>query len=134
MLQRVIDASVSVEYLLKTRLGLAVADTIEQSDILHAPDIIDVEVMSALRRLVGQGELAEDRALLALDDMAWWPIERIPSRELMRHGWRYRHNVSAYDAVYVAAARQLGVPLLTADARLTRAPGLEIAIENVHHL
>lgn len=134
MLQRVLDASVSVEYLLKTRLGLAVADTIEQSDILHAPDIIDVEVLSALRRLVLEGKLPEERALLALDDMAWWPIERIPSRELTRHGWRYRHNVTAYDAVYVAAARQLGIPLLTADVRLAKAPGLGIVIENVLHL
>lgn len=132
--QRIIDASAAVEYLLKTQLGLAVADTIERSDVLHAPGIIDVEVMSALRRLVGLGELEEHRALLALDDMEQWPIERIPPRELIRHGWRHRHNVSAYDAIYVAAARQLGLPLLTADAHLTRAPGLGIVIENIRQL
>lgn len=131
MNQYVIDASVAIEYLLRTALGLSVSDMLERATALHAPELIDVEVMSVLRRLVNKGELPESRALLALDDLVWWPIERIPSRLLVRHGWRHRQNVSAYDSLYVAAARLLDVPLLTADARLSRAPNLEITIQNI---
>lgn len=131
MNQYVIDASVAIEYLLRTALGLSVSDMLERATALHAPELIDVEVMSVLRRLVNKGELPESRALLALDDLVWWPIERIPSRLLVRHGWQHRQNVSAYDSLYVAAARLLDVPLLTADARLSRAPNLEITIQNI---
>lgn len=131
MNQYVIDASVAVEYLLKTALGLAAANIIEQASALHAPEFIDVEVMSVLRRLVNRGEVPEDRALLALDDLVWWPIERIPTRMLVRHGWRHRRNVSAYDAIYVSAARMLDIPLLTADARLSRAPNLDIVVHDI---
>lgn len=131
MNQYVIDASVAVEYLLKTALGLAAANIIEQASALHAPEFIDVEVMSVLRRLVARDEVPEDRALLALDDLVWWPIERIPTRTLVRHGWRHRQNVSAYDAIYVAAARALEIPLLTADVRLSRAPNLGITIQTL---
>ena len=131
MNQYVIDASVAIEYLLRTALGLSVSDMLERATALHAPELIDVEVMSVLRRLVNKSELPESRALLALDDLVWWPIERIPSRLLVRHGWQHRQNVSAYDSLYVAAARLLDVPLLTADARLSRAPNLEITIQNI---
>lgn len=131
MNQYVIDASVAVEYLLKTALGLAAANIIEQASALHAPEFIDVEVMSVLRRLVNRDEVPEDRALLALDDLVWWPIERIPTRALVRHGWRHRQNVSAYDAIYVAAARALEIPLLTTDSRLSRAPNLDITIQTI---
>lgn len=134
MNQYVIDASVAIEYLLRTALGLSVSDMLERATALHAPELIDVEVMSVLRRLVNKGELPESRALLALDDLVWWPIERIPSRLLVRHGWRHRQNVSAYDSLYVAAARLLDVPLLTADARLSRAPNLEITIQNIRRV
>lgn len=131
MLQRVIDSSVAVEYLLKTKVGLSVAGTIERTDVLLAPDIIDAEIMSVLRRQVGRKELQESRALLALDDLVWWPIERVPSRSLLRFSWQFRHNVTAYDSVYVGLARQLDIPLLTADGRLARAPRLGITLEHI---
>lgn len=131
MNQYVIDASVAVEYLLKTALGLAAANIIEQASALHAPEFIDVEVMSVLRRLVNREEVPEDRALLALDDLVWWPIERIPTRALVRHGWQHRQNVSAYDAIYVAAARALEIPLLTTDSSLSRAPNPDITIQTL---
>ena len=131
MLQRVIDSSVAVEYLLKTKVGLSVAGTIERTDVLLAPDIIVAEIMSVLRRQVGRKELQESRALLALDDLVWWPIERVPSRSLLRFSWQFRHNVTAYDSVYVGLARQLDIPLLTADGRLARAPRLGITLEHI---
>ena len=126
----VVDASVAAEYLLRTPLGLSLAETLEEAE-LSAPDLIDAEVMSVLRRAVLTERLAEGRAQVALKDLMRWPVERIPSRALTRRAWRYRHNVTAYEALYVAAADAREAPLLTADGRLARAPGLGIAVQHI---
>ena len=130
MTRYVIDASVAVEYLLKTRIGLAVADPIERAALV-APDLLDAEVLSVLRGAVLRGRLEEARALVALDDLADWSLDRIPNRTLARLAWPLLHNVSAYDALYVAAARAHDAPLLTADGRLSRAPGLGVVVQHV---
>lgn len=130
MTRYVIDASAAVEYLLKTRLGEHLASMME-SAALAAPELMDVEVVAALRRAVLREHLSEERALLALDDLASWPVNRISHRMLAGSAWLHRHNLSAYDAFYVAAARALGVSLLTADGPLSRAPGIDIAVHNV---
>ena len=126
----VVDASVAVEYLLKTPLGLAVADTIEGA-ALAAPELLDAEIVHVLRKAVLRGRLEEERALMAIDDLALWPVERLPHREFTRSAWQHRHNVSAYDAFYVAVADALALPLLTADGRLSRASGLGVAVQHV---
>ncbi|MCY3861234.1 MAG: type II toxin-antitoxin system VapC family toxin [bacterium] len=126
----VIDASVAVEYLLRTPLGITLADTVENAS-LAAPELLDPEVMSALRRAVLTGRLDESRAVMALSDLALWPIDRISHRTLALTAWEHYSNVSAYDAFYIAAARAMGVPLLTADGRLARSTGLDIS---VHHI
>ena len=126
----VIDASVAVEYLLRTSLGRAVADMIESAS-LAAPELIDAEVLSVLRRAVLRGHLEEPRALLAIDDLAEWPVDRISHRLLARSAWQYHRNVSAYDAFYLAAAHALDLPLLTADGRLSRTSGLGVVVQNV---
>ena len=126
----VVDASVAFEYLLKTPLGLAVAGTIEGA-ALAAPELLDAEIVNVLRRAVLRGRLEEERALMAIDDLALWPVERLPHREFARSAWQYRHNVSAYDAFYVAVADALALPLLTADGRLSRASGLGVAVQHV---
>ena len=130
MTRYVIDASVAVEYLLKTPIGLALADLIERA-VPIAPELLDAEVLSALRRAVLGGRLEEGRALAALDDLADWPLDRIPNRALARLAWRHLHNVSAYDALYIAAARAHDAALLTADGRLSRAPGLGVVVQHV---
>ena len=130
MTRYVIDASVAVEYLLKTPLGLAMADLIERAALI-APELLDAEVLSALRGAVLGGRLDEARALAALDDLADWPLDRIPNRTLARLAWRHLHNVSAYDAFYIAAARAHNAALLTADGRLSRAPELGVVVQHV---
>ncbi len=130
MTRYVIDASVAVEYLLKTPIGLAMADLMERSALI-APELLDAEVLSALRGAVLGGRLQEARALAALDDLAVWPLDRIPNRTLARSAWRHLHNVSAYDAFYVAAARAHDACLLTADGRLSRAPELGVVVQHV---
>ena len=126
----VVDASVAVEYLLKTPLGLTVADTLESASLI-APELIDAEVLSVLRRGVLRGVIEEARALMVVDDLAQWPVDRISHRALARLAWQYYHNVSAYDAFYVATARSYGLPLLTADGRLARASNLGVVVQTV---
>jgi predicted nucleic acid-binding protein len=129
----VIDASAATEYLLRTPLGLRVATAIEDASLI-APELLDVEVLSVLRRAVLRREITEQRAVLAIEDLVDWSIDRIPHKPLIWLAWQNRNNVSAYDAFYVAAARISDAPLLTADGPLSRAPKLGISIENVRLL
>lgn len=126
----VIDASVAAEYLLQTPLGVQAAQLIETSDLL-APALLDVEVLSVLRRALLRGVLSEARAKLATEDLTTWAVERIPHPPLLGEAWTHRHNLSAYDSVYVAVAKLYGVPLLTADGPLARAPKLGITVQNI---
>jgi predicted nucleic acid-binding protein len=126
----VVDASAAAEYLLRTPLGLKVANIIEGGFLL-APELLDVEVLSVFRRAVFRQQLTEQRALRAIEDLMDWPIDRIPHRSLVWAAWQHRNNVSAYDAFYVAAARLSASSLITADGPLARAPLLGIVVENV---
>jgi len=130
VIRYVIDASAAAEYLLRTPLGLKLADLIEGAFIL-APELLDVEVLSVLRRAVLRQQLEEQRAWLALEDLLAWPIDRLAHTALIREAWQHRHNVSAYDAFYVAAARVYDASLLTADGPLARAPVLGIVVQNI---
>ena len=130
MICYVVDASAAAEYLLRTPLGLKVAEAMEGA-VLLAPELLDVEVLSVLRRAVLRRELTEERALRAIDDLMDWPIDRISHTSLAWAAWQYRNNVTAYDAFYVAAARLSDAPLITADGPLARAPSLGIVVENV---
>lgn len=130
MSRYVIDASAAAEYLLRTSLGLGIANVIEDAMLL-APELLDVEVLSVLRRAVLRHKLDAPRAVLALEDLADWQIDRISHTELIQPAWRHRHNVSAYDAMYVVVARTYDVPLLTADGPLARAPQLDIVVQNI---
>jgi predicted nucleic acid-binding protein len=126
----VVDASAAAEYLLRTSLGIKVANIIEGGFLL-APELLDVEVLSVFRRAVLRRQLDEQRALRAIEDLMDWPIDRIPHRSLVWAAWQHRNNLSAYDAFYVAAARLSDAPLITADGPLARVPSLGIIVENV---
>ena len=130
MSRYVVDASVAVEYLLRTPLGLTVAGMIEGAS-LAAPELMDAEVLSVLRRAVLNGRLEEQRARMVVDDLLQWPVDRISHRALAPLAWRYHRRVSAYDAFYVAAALAQGLPLVTADGRLSRASGLGVVVQYV---
>ena len=130
MTDYVIDASVAVEYLLKTPVGLTVADIIDNASLV-APELIDAEVLSTLRGEVLGGRLEEARARLIIGVLLLWPIERISHRSLVPLAWEHYQNISAYDAFYIATARLQGLPLMTADARLSRAPGLGVVVQHV---
>lgn len=88
-----------------------------------APEIIDLEVASALRRYVRAGLLDAENARAALVDARESSVTRTPHRPLLDRVWELRDSVATYDAAYVALAETLDVPLLTCDARLGRAHG-----------
>ncbi|MGC5615056.1 type II toxin-antitoxin system VapC family toxin [Georgenia sp. Z1491] len=93
-------------------------------DELHAPSLIDVEVVSALRGLTLGGHLSAARAEDLLTDLDDLPLRRWPSdHALRRRAFQLRDNVSAYDAAYVALAEAMDCPLVTRDSRLARSSG-----------
>jgi predicted nucleic acid-binding protein len=91
--------------------------------------LIDTEVLHAPRRMTIRGELGGDRASEARRDFSDMQIARYPHAPLSERVWRLRHNLSAYEATFVALAEVLGVPLLTCDACLSASPGLEASVE-----
>jgi predicted nucleic acid-binding protein len=98
---------------------------------LAAPELIDLEVASVLRRQLSVARLDLRRAQLALADLFDLPMLRAPHRPLLGRCWELRDNLSVYDAAYVALAEALGTSLLTADSRLAKAPGIKCTVEVV---
>jgi predicted nucleic acid-binding protein len=126
----VVDASIAVEYLLRTRVGLIAAPVIDEAR-LWAPELLDAEVLAVLRKAVRTGRLEESRAEDALADLVDWDVERLPHRSLVRSAWTFRHNASAYDALYLAAARLCGAAVITSDGPLSRSPVKGIEVRNI---
>lgn len=99
---------------------------------IHAPHLIDIEVVSALRGLVLRKHLGAARASDALGDFDDLAITRWPmAHPLRRRVFQLRDRLSAYDAAFVALAEALECPFLTRDRRLARAGGHEAAVEVV---
>ena len=126
----VVDASVVIEVLLNTSAGIQIAERLfDPDETLHAPHLLDVEVAQVLRRYTRTGELAADRGIQALKDLVDFPLARYPHDLFLLRIWQLRHNVTAYDAAYIALAEALGAPLLTRDAALVSALGNRARIE-----
>jgi predicted nucleic acid-binding protein len=121
----VIDASVAVDFLLgrveaDRALAAAVADDPDQR--VHAPELIDLEALNALRGLARAGLVSEERAGEAAADLGDLRLVRHPHAPLRERVWALRHELTAYDAAYLALAEILDEPLLiTGDAGLATA-------------
>jgi predicted nucleic acid-binding protein len=87
---------------------------------LHAPTSIDYEFLHALRGNVRGGRITVSEARDALDSFLDADIQRHDAHRLLHAMWGFRHDLTAYDASYVALAQALGAPLVTADLRLAR--------------
>lgn len=127
----VVDASVLVVALGDDGPDGEAARAALAGETLAAPELIDLEVMSVLRRQVQFGHVAVHRGELAISDLAALPMRRAPHRPLLQRCWELRQTVTAYDAAYIALAEALGSVLMTADTRLSRAPGVRCSIELV---
>jgi predicted nucleic acid-binding protein len=96
---------------------------------LAAPDLVDVETVAVLRKRWRVGDLTGRRFKAAVDDLLALPVDRFPTGPLMVRAYDLRANVTPYDAAYIALAESLGCTLLTADARLSRAPGIRCQVD-----
>ena len=125
----VLDASVVVNALVVTSPGgdLARAEMRGLSE-LQVPAIFRAEVTSALRRLVQIQALSVVRAVTALSSVLTMRTIQYPFEPFARRAWELRHQVTVYDAWYVALAEELGTELVTADKRLANAHGARCPI------
>ena len=102
-----------------------------RSERLAAPELIDLEVGSVLRRQNRSGQIDDRRAQMALSDLATIPLQRAGHIDLLGRCWELRSNLTFYDAAYVVLAEALQVTLLTGDRRLSRAAGPSCPIETI---
>lgn len=96
---------------------------------LHAPHLVDLEVIAVLRRRAVAGDLDERRADLAIRDLTDLPVIRYPHLPFARRAWELRHNLTPYDAAYVGLAETLDCALVTGDRRMAASPGIRCAVE-----
>jgi predicted nucleic acid-binding protein len=90
---------------------------------LAAPDLMPYEAGNILRRHALAGILDASAATLAHSDLTALPVDLCPYAAVAERAWALRDDLGVYDAAYIALAELLGVPLVTLDARLARAPG-----------
>jgi predicted nucleic acid-binding protein len=96
---------------------------------LHAPQLLDVEMLHALRGLVLRGDVSRARDEEVREDFASLRWSRYSHVAFLDRIWELKDNLTAYDATYVALAEALSAPLVTTDARLARAPGIRADVE-----
>jgi predicted nucleic acid-binding protein len=112
----VIDASAMIEALVGRDADDKLLDALQTS--LHAPHLLDVEVLSVLRGLTLGGKLAPEAAEQAWADYFALTIARYELSGLADRVWDLRHSYTTYDASYLALAEALDVPLRTCDRKL----------------
>jgi predicted nucleic acid-binding protein len=120
----VIDASAGVEILANTTRGRRLARLLPTDAVGWVPEHFYVEVAGVLRhQSVVTRALTEEAASAALGRLDRWHLRRAQPGPLINVAWRFRHNMTMADAVYVALAAELSGALLTDDRRLVRSPG-----------
>jgi predicted nucleic acid-binding protein len=106
----------------------ALAQRLADDGDLHAPHLIDLEILHALRGLVRGGKLSPDRATDVRTDVADLTITRYGHEALADRIWALRDTLTGYDAAFVALTEALDVPLVTCDARIATAPGITVEL------
>lgn len=128
----VLDASAAIEWLFQSPAGNKIDRKIfSTSQTLHVPHLLDVEVAQVVRRFVRDRVITAQRGEEALEDLSDMPLRRYAHDFLIPRVWELRATLTAYDAVYVALAEVLDVPLLTCDRRIASAAGHSAKVEVV---
>lgn len=126
--QFVIDTSALMEV-----LGAAAPDKaltrLVSTGYAHAPEMIELEAVSFLRKSVRRGAMSLVTAEGVLGNLRELPIARSPHRALLPRVWALRDSLTAYDAAFVALAEKLDCPLVTCDARLAKSHGHDVTID-----
>lgn len=125
----VVDASALVDFLTDGVYADLVDHRVQGERAVWAPHLIDAEVGHAVRAGVRRGAIGPAAAAAALADLADLRLLRAPHVDLLPGAWSMRHNLSFYEALYVALAAALDAPLITLDTRLAAAPGLPAPVE-----
>jgi predicted nucleic acid-binding protein len=125
----VIDTSAVLEALAAHDPAPGLVERLAHDGDLHGPHLIDTEVLHALRRMTMDDAISNERATDARHDFADLTLVRYPHQPLSDRIWDLRHNLTAYDATFVALAEALDAPLITCDARLASAPGHTARVE-----
>lgn len=125
----VVDASCLAEVLTVGKGAASVRARLAEDDEPVAPHVIDVEVLGVVRKLRILDHIDETTATLAIDGLRNWPAQRFAHQPLLQRAWQLRTTIRGWDAVYVALAEALDVPLVTSDGRLARATGPRCQIE-----
>jgi predicted nucleic acid-binding protein len=115
----VIDASAVLEILSRTTEGLKLEAGL-LSSVLHAPHVIDLEVLNAVRRWERTGVIGPAETTDILNAYLAIGITRYSHTPLVDSIWSLRHNLTAYDAAYLALAQALDAELLTMDSGLRK--------------
>jgi predicted nucleic acid-binding protein len=124
----VADASCLAASLLSLDARGAWASTVlGRADAIHVPQVLHVEVISSLRKAELRALCTPAQATTALQLLMSMPLQTWSLEGLHPRVWSLRHNVTPYDAWYVALAEHIEVPLATCDVRLARAEGLTCA-------
>ncbi|WP_249011373.1 type II toxin-antitoxin system VapC family toxin [Conexibacter sp. DBS9H8] len=129
MTRRVVcDASAIVAVLLDSGPdGRWATSALSDADLL-APSLISFEAANVLRRHELAGLVSPDQTAQAHVDLLDLTIELWPHELLAKRAWELRHNLSIYDASYVALAEATNTALVTLDKRIAGAPGLRCAV------
>lgn len=100
-----------------------------RGEVVVGPDLLHIEVLSVVRRLLQAARLSPEQAAAAIEDLIAFPVRVYPTAPLLGRVWDLRDNLTAYDGCYAALAEAIDAPLLTADRRLANAPGVRCTIE-----
>jgi predicted nucleic acid-binding protein len=127
----VVDASCLYEVVADTARASGVRARLVLDPDHAAPSVIDVEVVSVIRRDHLVGRLDTTAAAQAVEDLRDWPGERFGHQPLLDRVWDLRQSLRTWDAFYVALAEVLQATLVTSDSRLARASGPRCPIDVV---
>jgi predicted nucleic acid-binding protein len=129
----VVDASAIVAFLaFDDPRGRQVGARLRKGDAFYAPTILDYEVLGALRGLSRKDERLDDSYVEeCIRDLELMPVRREDIAPLRRRIWGLRHNLTVYDAAYVALAERLNATLVTCDEKFARSTGVGCQIETI---